>query len=240
MASICAFLPAKSKRVSELKDPLLNGLGPIDEFAFHAGIISRWERGWGKTSCPWSRPAGGLTRLSEAPTRSVGRRKWDCPLRRAGAGYNAAMSRVVLAMSGGVDSSVAAWLLREAGHEVIGLFMRHGQEAGAAPERDLFGKRNHRHGVPLGERGLRPPGLLQRRRRRRRPPRRRAVGYPLLRHRLPAGIRPHHRLLRRNSTRPAARPTPASSAIPGSSSASSLSMPTAWGPSGWPRGITPG
>lgn len=38
------------------------------------------------------------------------------------------MSRVVLAMSGGVDSSVAAWLLRESGHEVIGLFMRHGQE----------------------------------------------------------------------------------------------------------------
>ena len=38
------------------------------------------------------------------------------------------MSRIVLAMSGGVDSSVAAWLLREAGHEVLGLFMRHGQE----------------------------------------------------------------------------------------------------------------
>src|SRR5690349_2979773 len=37
------------------------------------------------------------------------------------------MARIVLAMSGGVDSSVAAWLLREAGHEVIGLFMRHGQ-----------------------------------------------------------------------------------------------------------------
>ena len=31
-------------------------------------------------------------------------------------------------MSGGVDSSVAAWLLREQGHEVIGLFMRHGIE----------------------------------------------------------------------------------------------------------------
>ena len=38
------------------------------------------------------------------------------------------MSRVVLAMSGGVDSSVAAWLLRRAGHDVVGLFMRHGQQ----------------------------------------------------------------------------------------------------------------
>jgi tRNA-uridine 2-sulfurtransferase len=35
-------------------------------------------------------------------------------------------------MSGGVDSSVAACLLREAGHEVIGLFMRHGQAEEAA------------------------------------------------------------------------------------------------------------
>jgi len=32
-------------------------------------------------------------------------------------------------MSGGVDSSVAAWLLRQQGHEVVGLFMRHGQQA---------------------------------------------------------------------------------------------------------------
>lgn len=42
------------------------------------------------------------------------------------------MSRVVLAMSGGVDSSVAAHLLRAEGHDVIGVFMRHGEPPDAS------------------------------------------------------------------------------------------------------------
>ncbi len=36
--------------------------------------------------------------------------------------------RVILGLSGGVDSSVAAWLLKRAGHEVVGVFMKNWED----------------------------------------------------------------------------------------------------------------
>ena len=67
--------------------------------------------------------------------------------------------RIVVAMSGGVDSSVAAALLAEQGHEVVGVSMQlYPQgEGGAAAARD-YGAR----GVYLGTMSIQAPGFYPR------------------------------------------------------------------------------
>ena len=46
------------------------------------------------------------------------------------------MARVVVGLSGGVDSSVAALLMQQVGHEVIGIFMRNWNDASPTLEQE--------------------------------------------------------------------------------------------------------
>jgi tRNA-specific 2-thiouridylase len=60
--------------------------------------------------------------------------------------------RVLTALSGGVDSSVAALLLREQGHEVVGVFMRNGVAGKSAQEKSCCSASDARDAAVVADR----------------------------------------------------------------------------------------
>ncbi len=63
------------------------------------------------------------------------------------------MTRTLVAMSGGVDSSVAALLLQQQGHEVVGVFMRNGVSGkGGASEKSCCSASDARDAAVVAER----------------------------------------------------------------------------------------